>query len=48
MIYFKDENNGVGITSDNKLCEGFVEITKEEFEEIVAQHEAEAAAEEVE
>lgn len=48
MIYFKDENNGVGVTCNKELCEGFVEITKEEFDEIVAQHEAEAAAEEVE
>ena len=49
MVYLKDINNGVAVAdSVEALSEDFVIITKEEFDEIVAQHEAQLAPEEVE
>lgn len=45
MFYFKDENNGVGIASSQKLNGNVIWITKEEYEELLRAIEEDATKE---
>lgn len=46
MYYFKTKSNGVGISDNQNINGDITWITKEEFNQIVAENEAKAAAEE--
>lgn len=42
--YFKDKENGVGFADNQNFIGDVIWITKEEYEELIAIHEAEEAA----
>lgn len=46
MFYFKDKFNGVSMSNTQYIAEDIIWITEEEFNQIVAEHEAKRVEEE--
>lgn len=48
MYYFKDKDNGVGISDNQNIIGDIIWITEEEFNQLVAENEAKKAEKEAE